>query len=288
MASCTTRSLELDVLTGRRPHRHLHARTTSTRISSSAFPNSYGTLGYALQLTATHDAGQALRARRSRSTTPTRASFFAALARALRRRERRLRRRRRCSRRDDWCSSRGRFVDEAPYVSDYTYEHIYYRSLRERARRLPDDARLPVALGHRLVLVLEERRRAESAGAPAAYGRKRLGLASRTRRSCAGTAAGRDQEASSALRGVHSESVIQDVDIPIARAAEFLEFLRARDRHPADLDLPDPAPDASADGYRSIRCRAERWYVNFGFWDVMRIARAASARATSTAGSSAR
>ena len=28
------------------------------------------------------------------------------------------------------------------------------------------------------------------------------------------------------LRGLHSESVIQDVDIPIAAAAEFLEFFQ--------------------------------------------------------------
>jgi len=27
----------------------------------------------------------------------------------------------------------GRFADSAPYTSDYTYEHIYYRSIRERA-----------------------------------------------------------------------------------------------------------------------------------------------------------
>ncbi len=26
----------------------------------------------------------------------------------------------------------GRFVDEAPYTSDYTFENIYYRSIRER------------------------------------------------------------------------------------------------------------------------------------------------------------
>ena len=69
---------------------------------------------------------------------------------------------------DELYLTRGRFVDTAPYASDYSFEHIYYRSIRERADRLPDHARLSLALGHRLVLVLEERRRAASAAAPAA------------------------------------------------------------------------------------------------------------------------
>ena len=55
-------------------------------------------------------------------------------------------------------------VDEAPYLSDYTGQGIYYRSVQEQARvRLPVDPRLPVALGHRLVLVLAGARRAAPA-----------------------------------------------------------------------------------------------------------------------------
>jgi hypothetical protein len=55
------------------------------------------------------------------------------------------------------------------------------------------------------------------------------------------------------LLGLHSESVIQDVDIPIARAAEFLQFYRARDRALAAVDLPD-RPGAAGQTSRSIPC----------------------------------
>ena len=72
-----------------------------------------------------------------------------------------------------WCCRPARFVDDAPYASDYTYERIYYRSLREHAVRLPHGARLSLALGYRLVLVLEEPGRAESVAAPT-VGRERL------------------------------------------------------------------------------------------------------------------
>ncbi len=51
--------------------------------------------------------------------------------------------------------------------SDYTGQQIYYRSLGEREHRRPHRARLPVALGHRLVLVLARLRGAAPGGAPA-------------------------------------------------------------------------------------------------------------------------
>ena len=58
-------------------------------------------------------------------------------------------------------------VDEAPPTSDYTGEQIYYRSIPRRARGPPHDPRLPVALGHRLVLVLAVVRGAAPADPPA-------------------------------------------------------------------------------------------------------------------------
>ena len=54
-------------------------------------------------------------------------------------------------------------------VSDYTGQDIYYRSIqhdRRRQGRPADHPRLPVALGHRLVLVLAGVRRAEPDAAP--------------------------------------------------------------------------------------------------------------------------
>jgi len=70
------------------------------------------------------------------------------------------------------------------------------------------------------------------------------------------------------VRGVHAESVIQDVDIPLAHCAGFLDFLareigiwpiwmcplRAREP-PARFTLYPLEPGTT--------------YVNFGFWDVV-------------------
>src|SRR6185312_8969165 len=95
------------------------------------FPNSYGTLGYALKLTArTLPVERHVRVDHTRHDNADR--FFADLADA-------------CT--DDQVAfvdgvafdrgelvlSRARFVDIAPLTSDYTYERIYYRSLREKA-----------------------------------------------------------------------------------------------------------------------------------------------------------
>ena len=61
------------------------------------------------------------------------------------------------------CASASRPPTPGP-VSDYTGQQIYYRSIqhaRRREARPADHPRLPVALGHRLVLVLAGIRRAE-------------------------------------------------------------------------------------------------------------------------------
>jgi FAD/FMN-containing dehydrogenase len=70
------------------------------------------------------------------------------------------------------------------------------------------------------------------------------------------------------LRGVASESVIQDVDIPIDRAAEFLAFLL---REIGILPIwlcPIKAPDARS-AFTLYPLRAGSAYINFGFWDVI-------------------
>ena len=88
-------------------------------------------------------------------------------------RYRRLRRRRRSTTSTAWCSAPTRATcalgmqtaTPGP-VSDYTGQDIYYRSIqhdvgRRGQGRPADHPRLPVALGHRLVLVLAGVRRAE-------------------------------------------------------------------------------------------------------------------------------
>ncbi len=94
------------------------------------FPNSYGTLGYALAVTTRtlpvqpfvhvehvrYDDADALFADVARHCAAGELDFLDGVAFAP----------------DEMVLSLGRFADAAPYASDYTFERIYYRSLRER------------------------------------------------------------------------------------------------------------------------------------------------------------
>jgi FAD/FMN-containing dehydrogenase len=70
------------------------------------------------------------------------------------------------------------------------------------------------------------------------------------------------------LRGVHTEAVIQDVDIPLARAAEFLDFLHAEVGLLPIWICPIRAPDPQADATLYPLPRGTL-SVNFGFWDTV-------------------
>lgn len=71
------------------------------------------------------------------------------------------------------------------------------------------------------------------------------------------------------LRGVHTEAVIQDVEIPIENAQEFLAFYHDVIRFMPVWICPTRAynKDVSFDLYGMDN---EKLYVNFGFWDVIR------------------
>ena len=257
--------LEIDVLTG------TGEIVTCARDNAHAdlfygFPNSYGTLGYALRL----------RAR----TTPTRpfvhitrrrygdaAAYFAALQDA-------------CAGDADFVDgvafapgelylNEGRFVATAPYVSDYTYERIFYRSVREREEdyvtvhdfiwRWDTDwfwCSKNVGAQHPLVRRL--------------FGRARL--SSRTyqkimRWNTRWNVTGRVDR----WRHGHVESVIQDVDLPLARAAEFLAFFQ-RDVPIAPVWICPLRAGRDADRFALYPTKPAALYVNFGFWDVVRTA----------------
>ena len=124
---------------------------------------------------------------------------------------------------DEMYLTLGRFVDDAPWTSDYTFERIYYRSIRERDSdylttrdylwRWDTDwfwCSKNVGAQHPLVRRL--------------LGRERLNSITYQRimrwNSRWGVTRALDR-----LRGRHAEAVIQDVDIPLDRAAEFLAFL---------------------------------------------------------------
>jgi FAD/FMN-containing dehydrogenase len=229
------------------------------------FPNSYGTLGYALAVTA--------------RTTPVKpfvalehvrygaaGDCFAAVARY-------------CEDAqldfldgvvfapDELYLTLGRFTAQAPYTSDYTFERIYYRSIRERTTdfltvrdylwRWDTDwfwCSKNVGAQHPLVRRVLGRKHLNSI----TYQKimrwnSRWGLS----------------RALSALSGRHSETVIQDVDIPIERSAEFLDFLHSEIGILPIWLCPIRAP-AAASTFTLYPLRPAAIYVNFGFWDIVR------------------
>ena len=230
----------------RRAGRRGPRRTTSTPTCSAAFPNSYGTLGYALRL---HDRARAGQAATCGCATcaSTRAEVLLGDARDLRRPARTTASRwtsstARSSRPDEQYLTVGTFVDEAPYASATTPAcDIYYRSIQQRDARLPDRARLPVALGHRLVLVLARVRRAAAAGAPA-RGRARSALrrvpeAGRVRPAAPAHRAGRPLAAAARRRSRSSRTS----RCRSSAAPKFLDFFHREVGIDAGLAVPAAA-----------------------------------------------
>ncbi|MEJ5210064.1 MAG: FAD-binding oxidoreductase [Burkholderiales bacterium] len=228
------------------------------------FPNSYGTLGYALKLTAMivpvkpfvhvthHRYGDAR-------------TFFQALEQAARGEADFLDGV--VFAPDTHVMSIGRFVDAAPYTSDYTFEQIYYRSLLARSedyltvrdyiwRWDTDWFWCSKNLGAQNPLIRR------------LLGRKRLNSVFYTK-VMRFNSRWRLTHRLDALLGRHRESVIQDVDIPIENAPAFLEFF-----HRAIGILPIwicPVKPWRRDvRFTLFPMDPERLYVNFGFWDVVR------------------
>ncbi len=228
------------------------------------FPNSYGTLGYALKLRAmVVPVKQYVHVTHIRHRDPH--TYFAEL-------------RRWCDAdvdfvdgvvfgRDQLVISIGRFTDEAPYVSDYTYERIYYKSLLSRQEdyltthdyiwRWDTDwfwCSKNVLAQNPLVRRL--------------YGRKRLNSVTYTRIMRWNSRVGLMGKINR-LFGVNAESVIQDVELPVERAPEFLAFYHDVIKFMPVWICPTRAyrKDVEFDLYRM---NPDTLYVNFGFWDVIR------------------
>jgi FAD/FMN-containing dehydrogenase len=255
--------LELEVLTGSgaiviatpdNEHRELFF----------GFPNSYGTLGYALRLKArTVPVKRYVQLTHKRHSDPvayfremgalatTAIDFLEGAIFAP----------------DELYITMGRFADEAPWASDYHYEHIYYRSIRERATDYLTTADFiwrwdtdwfwcskNLGAQNPVVRRLLGRNRLNSRFyTKVMRWNSRIGLTRLADRVC----------------GVHRESVIQDVDIPIERAPEFLEFFHREIGILPIWVCPIHArePIGRFDLYPvDAHCRL----VNFGFWDVVR------------------
>ncbi|MDH3690132.1 MAG: FAD-binding oxidoreductase [Gammaproteobacteria bacterium] len=227
-------------------------------------PNSYGTLGYVLKLKAkTVPVKPYVALSHTRYSDPD--HYFEAL-------------KENCSKDFDFIDgsvfgsnelyiTSGRFTDEAPYTSDYTFEHIYYRSIRTNAtdyltthdyiwrwdtdwfwcsknlfvqnpiiRRLVGKSRLN-STTYTKVMRWNDR-----------WGLTRMG---------------------NRIMGVNKESVIQDVDIPIENAAEFLKFFQEEIRMSPIWICPVRAyrPDVTFGLYPMD---PNILYINFGFWGSVR------------------
>jgi len=255
--------LELEVLTGDgrilvcTPHNE-HADLFY------ALPNSYGTLGYALRVVA-RTAPVKRYVRLEHRAFARGADCFAALDGILRAGE------------ADFVDGTvfspdrmfltlGSFVDAAPFVSDYTYRDIYYRSIA--------DKREDYLSTHDFIwrwdtdwFWCSKNLLAQNPLVRRLYGPRRLNSRTYTRimrwNSRVGLTRWLDR-----LQGLHSESVIQDVDLPLSRASEFLDFF-AREIGIWPAWLCPIRPQADAQRFSLYPMRREP-YVNFGFWDVIR------------------
>lgn len=248
--------VEMDVLTGSGELVTVTAEDALFR----AFPNSYGTLGYAVRLVIRLvEVENNVELSHHRFASPVEA--FTAMDE--------LWTHQRVHFLDGVCFDRGeiyltagRFDDRPGPTSDYTGQSVYYRSIRER-----DTDRLTIhdylwrwdtdwfwcsaAFGvqNRLVRPLWPRQYRRSDVYRRLVGLdRRIGVTRRL----------------GAMLGSRREAVIQDVEIPMAQAAQFLErFLDAVPIRPVWLCPLRSADDRSWPLYR---LDPDTRYVNFGFW----------------------
>ena len=158
----------------------------------------------------------------------------------------------------------GRFVDAAPYTSDYTYRNIYYRSIGEK-REDYLTVRDYIWRWDTDWFWCSKNVFAQNPLVRRLYGKNRLGSKTYTKIMRWNSRVGVTRKLERVL-GLHSESVIQDVDIPIARADEFLRFYaKAIGLWPQWV-----CPIGVAESRFALYPVKRGWYVNFGFWDVKR------------------
>ena len=166
---------------------------------------------------------------------------------------------------DDFVLSTASFVAAAPHVSDYTFENIYYRSLRER-----DDDYLTA---HDYFwrwdtdwFWCSKNLGAENPILRRLLGRERLG--SRFyQRVMRANSRWRLLETAERVAGYRRESIIQDVDLPLATAPDFLATLMAE----IGIFPVWVCPVRDTGGvYAPLFPAPAARYVNFGFWDTLR------------------
>jgi len=227
-------------------------------------PNSYGTLGYVLRLKArTMPVTGFVHLQHHRHSEA--AEFFADIER-------------KCDSDADFVDgvifapnefyvTEARHVKHAPDTSDYTFKNIYYRSIRDRTedyltthdyiwRWDTDWFWCSKNLGMQNPLL---RRLA---------GRKRLNSVTYTKIMRWNSRHGLMQKLNR-LRGLHTESVIQDICIPVRNAVQYLQFMNDEigifpiwtcpARH-VNTGVPTPLFPMNDKGL----------YIDFGFWDIIK------------------
>jgi FAD/FMN-containing dehydrogenase len=255
--------LEIEVLTGD-GRVVLCTPDNNHRDLFHGFANSYGTLGYALRVKArTIPVKPFVRVERLAFRDPV--ACFGELSRQ-------------CQGDADFIDgvvfapdelyiNRARFVDEAPETSDYGFEQIYYRSIRDK----PVDH---LTVGDYLWrwdtdwFWCSKNVGAQNPLIRRLLGRKRLNSVFYTRVMRWNTRWGLTRLAER-ISGLHSESVIQDVDIPIDRAPEFLDFLHREIGILPVWICPTRARDPQS-RFDLYPLDPTTLYVNFGFWDLVR------------------
>jgi FAD/FMN-containing dehydrogenase len=161
----------------------------------------------------------------------------------------------------------GHFADTAPYTSDYTYERIYYRSIREKREDYLTVADYIWRWDTDWFWCSKNVFAQNAFIRKVFYGKERLGSKTYTKIMRWNSRVGVTKKLERVL-GLHSESVIQDVDIPLTRAAEFLDFYsKTIGLWPQWICPIGPQPHSGRFSLYPVR---NEWYVNFGFWDVKR------------------
>ena len=258
--------VEMDVLTG--DGRLITATPDGPHADLfHGFPNSYGTLGYALRLRIELQPVQPfVELEHVRFTDPE--VYFAAVDNISSSRSDRGRAVDFLDgvvfSHDEMYLTLGRFVDETRYVSDYTRKSIYYRSIQQRTsdylttrdylwRWDTDWFWCSGALGvqNPIVRPLLPRRllRSDNYWKIVGFERRHGWKAAWDRRR------GRPER----------EPVIQDIEVPVGRAAEFLQFFEAEvGISPVWVcPLRQRKADVEWDLYA---LEPSTTYVNFGFW----------------------
>ena len=228
------------------------------------FPNSYGTLGYALKLTVRLVPAKKYVELKHEKFSDAK-EYFRAVLKA-------------CGRTDldfvdgavfDGCAlylTTARFVDTVPHLSNYTYMRIYYQSIGVKQ------------VDYLTAYDYIWRWDTDWFWCSKNFGLQKPLLRALARPWLCSTAywkimrwnrKHRFYEKLRALRGIDSqeESVIQDVQVPVQRAAEFLAFFQ--DMIGIKPVWICPTRPASPDRYPTYDLDPGQLYVNFGFWDVL-------------------